>query len=401
MDQILIADDDNIDRKLLETYLQNSSFEIVSKTNGEEAWNHISSGDNPPQIVIIDWLMPEMDGITLCKKIREMQSPHYVYIILVTGKAMTADMVEGLEAGADDYLTKPYEKAVLLARINVGARIVKLEREKNVQLKKIQCTNRKLQQNMESASGIQLSLLPAKKCAIHGFHFDWIFKPSDTLGGDMLHIYKLSETKVACYVLDVSGHGTDAALLSVTIRNQLTKNVEAPKNKESHGYFISASSEKNVPSDVIGQLSNHYGDLLERTGHYFTIVYGVLDTETGIFEYISAGHYNPVLIKGQKFVLSEESSGTPIGMFRDQTYVQQKLQLTKGDRLYLFSDGIIEETNNKEEQFGTDRLAEELKSIPGSPDYLERLLQKAGEWSGTGSFKDDVAIVEISYFSES
>ena len=400
MDQILIADDDNIDRKLLETYLQSSSFEIISKADGEEAWNHISSSDNPPQIVIIDWLMPGMDGITLCKKIREMQSPHYVYIILITGKAMTADMVEGLEAGADDYLTKPYDKAVLLARINVGARIVRLEREKNAQLKKIQSTNRKLQQNMESAANIQLSLLPAKKCSIHGFQFDWIFQPSDTLGGDMLHIYKLSETKVACYVLDVSGHGTDAALLSVTIRNQLTTNTETPGHEKNQGSFIVAKSEHHAPTDIIGQLSNHYGDLLERTGHYFTIVYGVLDTETGVFEYISAGHYNPILIKGQKFELSEESSGTPIGMFGDQTYVLQKVKLSKGDRLYLFSDGIIEETNNNDEQFGTDQFVEELKSKPGSPDYLERLLKKSGEWAKTGSFKDDVAIVEITHLGK-
>ncbi len=400
MDRILIADDDNIDRKLLETYLKNSSFEVISKTNGEEAWNYISSCESPPQIVIIDWLMPEMDGITLCKKIREMHSPYYVYIILVTGKAMTADMVEGLEAGADDYLTKPYEKAVLIARINVGARIVRLEREKNAQLKKIQSTNRKLQQNMESAAGIQLSLLPAKKCVIHGFHFDWIFKPSDTLGGDMLHIYKLSKTKVACYVLDVSGHGTDAALLSVTIRNQLTINSETAKLEESYGSFIAAGPEQNLPSDVIEKLSDHYGDLLEKTGHYFTIVYGVLDTETGIFEYISAGHYNPVLIKGQKFVLAEGSSGTPIGMFKDQGYVQQKVKMSKGDRLYLFSDGIVEETNKEEEQFGTDRLVEELKSKPGSPDYLEGLVEKAAEWSNLGSFKDDVAIVEICYIGD-
>jgi sigma-B regulation protein RsbU (phosphoserine phosphatase) len=401
MDQILIADDDNIDRKLLETYLQNSSFEVVSTTNGEEAWNHVSSSNGPPQIVIIDWLMPEMDGIALCKKIREMESPHYIYIILVTTKSMSADMVKGLEAGADDYLTKPYEKAVLLARINVGARILRLEREKNAQLKKIQTTNRKLQQNMDSAAQIQLSLLPPKKSIIQSFQFDWIFKPSNTLGGDMLHIYRLSDTKVACYVLDVSGHGTDAALLSVTIRNQLTGNREGTKADESFDSLISFNSEKNIPADVIDRLSNHYGDLLEKTGHYFTIVYGVLDTESGIFEYISAGHYNPVLIKGQQFVLSEESSGTPIGMFHDQAYVQQKVRLSPQDRLYLFSDGLIEETDKTDEQFGTDRLVEELKSKPDSSNYLENLLKKAGEWSQSDSFKDDVAIVEITHLGKS
>lgn len=396
MDQILIADDDNIDRKLIETYLSKANFEVVSTTNGKEAWDVIRLSNEPPQIVIIDWLMPEMDGIALCKKIREMKSDHYIYVILVTGKSMTTDMVQGLEAGADDYLTKPYEKAVLLARINVGLRIVRLERERSEQLLKIQMTNQKLQQNMESAVQIQLSLLPPNNYNIGPYKFDWLFKPSEMLGGDMLHVYKVSDTKVACYVLDVSGHGAEAALLSVTIRNQLTSN--SPDYPEGHSQegLISIGMH-NLPLDVITKLSFHYGDLLERTGHFFTIVFGILDISTGVFDYVSAGHYNPVLISNNKTLSSMDSSGIPVGMFHGTEYQQQKIQIGPDDQLFLFSDGIIEQTNDDDDQYGIDRMVSCLKENSSSSNFQDTLLNDIKRFSGKESFDDDIALIKISH----
>lgn len=395
MDQILIADDDNIDRKLLETYLQKLNYEVISTKDGIEAWEIISKSSAPPQIVIIDWLMPEMDGITLCKKIRSMDGPHYIYIVLVTAKSMSADMVQGLEAGADDYLTKPYEKAVLLARINVGRRIVLLEREKNEQLNKIQSTNRKLRENMEAAVQIQLSLLPQKAYSVSNYQFDWYFKPSDMLGGDMLYIYKLAENKIACYVLDVSGHGTQAALLSVTIRNQLTVNPVDESRERTYGSLISLNSRDAKPIDVITELSNHYSDLLEKTGHYFTIVYGILDTRTGCFDYISAGHYNPVLISGDNITMDDSSSGIPVGMFRDQKYNEHRIQLSKGDRLYMFTDGIVEEMNDSGEQYGLQRLSEQLKDKKTNAEGFSGLINHLRGWASKDSFNDDIALIEI------
>ncbi len=395
MNRVLIAEDDNVDRMLLEAYLKNTDFEVISTKNGNEAWDVINESKKPPQIVIIDWLMPEMDGIALCKKIREMKSANYIYVILVTAKSMSEDMVQGLEAGADDYLTKPYEKAVLLARINVGTRIVSLEREKNERLKKIRFTNHKLRQDMKAAVQVQLSLLPQKEFSLAGYSFEWFFKPSDLLGGDMLHIYKISDTKVACYVLDVSGHGTQAALLSVTIRNQLTTNSVDSSMVSVPGGLISFESRDTSPLDIVTGLANHYNDLLERTGHFFTIIYGILDTQSGEFNYISAGHHNPILISGSDYTVSEESSGAPIGMFKSQKYIQQKVILTPGDRLYLYTDGIIEETNIKGEQFGNKRLINELMKLNGKRGSLPLVIDGMSDWVKHCGFKDDIALIEI------
>ena len=396
MDQILIADDDNLDRKLLETYLQNLNYEVISTENGTEAWEVISNQERPPQIIIIDWLMPGIDGIELCKKIRSMESPYYIYIILVTAKSMSADMVKGLEAGADDYLIKPYEKAVLLARIDVGKRILTLEREKNDQLIEIQESNRILRKDMEAAMKIQLSLLPRNDFRADSFDFSWFFKPSDNLGGDMLHVYKLSETKIACYVLDVSGHGTQAALLSVTIRNQLTANLIDGSPSDGQGSLISLVPKHATAGDVISELAEHYGNMLESTGYYFTIVYGILDTETGTFNYISAGHYNPILVSNGEVVTDNETSGIPIGMFNNKVYDEREINLSKGDRLYLFTDGIVEETNESEEQFGLERFSEELVNKQKGLKGFESVVKGLKAWSDKETFNDDIAIVEIS-----
>jgi sigma-B regulation protein RsbU (phosphoserine phosphatase) len=221
------------------------------------------------------------------------------------------------------------------------------------------------------------------------------------LGGDMLHVYKLSDSKVACYVLDVSGHGTQAALLSVTIRNQLTVNSADATAGHNYGGLISLESQHNRPLDVINELSNHYGELLDNTGHYFTIMYGILDVTTGIFDYISAGHYNPIHFHQGKAIIQEESSGAPIGMFRKLDYEQKQIQLSPGDKLYLFTDGIIEEANCQGEQFGLERLIVQLKLKSEEQNDFESIINALRGWADKDSFKDDIALVEIACRSQS
>jgi len=398
MEKILIVEDDNIDRKLLETYVNGMGYDVVSTQNGREAWNLINLSDDTPQIAIIDWLMPEMDGIALCQNIRKQEGTNYTYIILVTAKNMAQDIVFGFEAGADDYLTKPYDKGELIARINVGARIVRLEREKNLQLNKISNTNLKLQQNMEAAARIQLSLLPSKNLKFGKFRFNWFFQPSDHLAGDMLHIYRLAEHKIACYVLDVSGHGTEAALLSVAIRNQLTASLNNHSDLSASGGLISfEGGEEATPQEIIRELAQHYEDLLDRTGQYFTIIYGVLDTKANKFSYVCAGHQNPVLLSKSQIVKRQIEGGPPIGMFKDQAYNDQEVLLEPGDRMYLYTDGVIEARNESGEQYGLQRLNGRIQTLSGYKSPLDWIVRDFKNWTKQTEFADDIAIIEIVY----
>ncbi len=126
--RVVIADDDSVTRKLLEFHLRKWGHEVVACSTGAEAWHVIRQGP-APQLVVLDWVMPEMDGISVCRQIRAADLRTYVYVILLTSRNARHEIVEGLEAGADDYIVKPFNPEELKVRIRAGARIVKLQED--------------------------------------------------------------------------------------------------------------------------------------------------------------------------------------------------------------------------------------------------------------------------------
>jgi two-component system, cell cycle response regulator len=124
--KILIADDDPVSRRLMERMLQRGGYEVITVQNGREAAHELSRLGGP-RLALIDWMMPELDGPSLCRELRSRQNDPYVYILLLTSKQSGGDLVEGLEAGADDYLRKPCNAAELKARLHTGRRILQLE----------------------------------------------------------------------------------------------------------------------------------------------------------------------------------------------------------------------------------------------------------------------------------
>ena len=123
--RVLIVDDEPVVRRLLETSLTNWGYEVISAAGGEEAWGVLQRED-APSLAILDWTMPGMDGLQLCKKVRALPKPTKPYLIFVTAKARTRDIVTGLEAGADDYIVKPFNRDELRARVRVGVRMLEL-----------------------------------------------------------------------------------------------------------------------------------------------------------------------------------------------------------------------------------------------------------------------------------
>ncbi len=125
--KILIVEDEPISRRLLEVSLRKWNYEVVAASDGREAWE-LLKGPEAPNLVISDWMMPHMDGLELCKRIRESERRGYTYLILLTSKGRKEDLIKGLEAGADDYLIKPFDHEELRIRIKIGERIISLER---------------------------------------------------------------------------------------------------------------------------------------------------------------------------------------------------------------------------------------------------------------------------------
>ncbi len=126
--RILIAEDDSVSRRLLEVLLERWEHEVVSCADGAEAWMELQK-PNQPRLAVLDWMMPEIDGIELCRRIRRLDETSYVYVILLTAREELTDVIAGFEAGADDYLTKPFDHEELRFRIRAAERILSLKDE--------------------------------------------------------------------------------------------------------------------------------------------------------------------------------------------------------------------------------------------------------------------------------
>ncbi|HCE44853.1 MAG TPA: diguanylate cyclase response regulator [Lentisphaeria bacterium] len=128
--KILIAEDDAVSKRMIESTLARWGFEVISTTDGMQAWEIISSA-SPPEIVILDWVMPGMEGVEICRRIRKLEvgSERYTFIILLTAKSELKDIVAGMESGADDYVSKPFDPQELGLRIRAGKRIIELHNQ--------------------------------------------------------------------------------------------------------------------------------------------------------------------------------------------------------------------------------------------------------------------------------
>lgn len=126
--RILIAEDDRVSRRLLERKLTSWGYEVVSCHNGAEAWQELH-GEDAPNLAILNWMMPGMDGVEVCREIRKQKRPEYLYMILLTARDQKRDIIEGIEAGADDYVTKPFNPHELKVRIRAGRRILEMQSE--------------------------------------------------------------------------------------------------------------------------------------------------------------------------------------------------------------------------------------------------------------------------------
>jgi diguanylate cyclase (GGDEF)-like protein len=124
--KILVAEDDLVTRRMLQAYLEKWGYEVVTVSDGQQAWQ-VLQGDNAPRLAVLDWMMPGLDGTSVCREVRRNNVQPYIYLILLTARGYQEDVIMGLEAGADEYLTKPFDPYELRARLRAGARIVELQ----------------------------------------------------------------------------------------------------------------------------------------------------------------------------------------------------------------------------------------------------------------------------------
>jgi PAS domain S-box-containing protein len=262
-----------------------------------------------------------------------------------------------------------------------------LERAKN----ELQNINKRMKTDLDRAARVQHSLLPVRLPQHPAVQFAWNFVPSTELAGDTLNVFPVGPDRFALYVLDVSGHGLPAALLSVTLSRYLS-----PRQYKDP---VQRDPVWSQPVDVIDRLNRQF-PMDEDTNQYFTIVYGVLDVQERVFRYVSAGHPPPLQIRPDGTTLPGLTTGLPIGVFPEATFEEAVMNLDSRDRVILYTDGILEAENSQEEEFGQDRLVGTLQdhcqeSVQTGLDFV---VDEVRRWAGKHSLADDVSL--LSFFIE-
>lgn len=261
----------------------------------------------------------------------------------------------------------------------------------NVQLTRI---NRRMKKNLETAAQVQQAMLPEHMPRVKGVEFAWKFRPCDELAGDILNVFRINRKTVGLYLLDVSGHGTAAALLAVSVSRMLSPKALASSLVREED--VNAADYKVVPPARVAEQLNGHFPWDPDVGQFFTLIYGVLDTEALTFRYVSAGHPGPAVFPcdGEPYI--PRSSGMPVGL-ANEPYEEHHIQLAPGDRMHLYSDGVTEAMNRKRELFGVPRLLESLGANGDQPLAAchDRLMAELEAFRGATRFNDDISMLSV------
>ena len=393
--RILIVDDNQTIVLLLSSLLKKWGHEVVVAENGELAWQLLQH--DKIQFVISDWMMPCMDGATLCRKIRGAGFQDYVYFIMITAIGKKGGIVEGMEAGADDYLSKPFDSEELRVRINAGCRLLHLESELLNRNKHLAVAYKLLSRDLEAAAIVQRNLLPDRAATFGHAQFDWLFVPTSFVAGDILDYFRIMDHHVAFYQLDVSGHGVPSAMLSVTLSKFLQPELvvvdQSTKFSEKSLTGLSLfPPEKTVSELNTSFLSGVNGDF------YFTMVYAILNLKTGELTFCQAGHPNPIFMPEGGAARLVGGGGFPVGLLPEAEYESCSIVMGNKDRFFLYSDGMVDcECAIDGEIFGEERLIKFIEDSRLSPvtDLNAALKSVLIAWRGGETFEDDISFLAV------
>lgn len=406
---VLIVDDSKSYRHLMAAALIKWGFSVCEAEDGQQALQKLAQ--QPIHIVISDWEMPVMDGVALCQAIRSRDFGHYIYVILLTARQSIEDLLTGMESGADDFLSKPVNQSQLRARLHAAERVLLLESTLAARNEKLSYAYRQIESDLQAAAKLQHSFLPTHNLFLSGFEFDWMFLPSAYVSGDSLNYFPLGDQHIAFFSVDVAGHGVSAAMLSLAVaREFLTGRISSLLlHQTPEGERVPAA-----PHRVVEELNQRFCLDNEQVVSYYTLIYGVIHTATGNGVLCQAGHPTPFIIRSGGELSSVGEGGMPVGLFADAEYQDTHFTLEMGDRLYLYSDGIIECENHLQELYGEQRLQALLTECRGlAKDRVFAHVENAlNAWCcsehdnslGTGAispqpFADDISLMAIERIS--
>jgi serine phosphatase RsbU (regulator of sigma subunit) len=366
---ILIVDDNPANVEIFQARLAANNYEIITASDGEEGL--ALAKDRLPDLILLDIMMPKMDGIEVCRHLRADSALPFMPIIMVTAKTDSKDVVAGLEAGADEYLTKPVDHAALVARVKSMLRIKSLHDTVLEQ-------SAELQAQLETATKVQSLFWPDIPELTGGSHIWATAVPAAYVSGDLYDVIPLQDGSLLAYVADVSDKGVPAALVMAALSTRI-------RSEARNQYEIDT---------LLETVNNRLHSLTSEEGFFATIVLARYWPNNGKMQLALAGHLQPLWIAESGFGNCPHINGISLGITPDVRYEKKEILLSPGESILFFSDGVIEAENEDRELFGNERLVEFIKDAK-SPPRSKGLLDFISNWRGNSSASDDLTILEI------
>ena len=366
---ILIVDDNPANVEIFQARLAANNYEIITASDGEEGL--ALAKDRLPDLILLDIMMPKMDGIEVCRHLRADSALPFMPIIMVTAKTDSKDIVAGLEAGADEYLTKPVDHAALVARVKSMLRIKSLHDTVLEQ-------SAELQAQLETATKVQSLFWPDIPELTGGSHIWATAVPAAYVSGDLYDVIPLQDGSLLAYVADVSDKGVPAALVMAALSTRI-------RSEARNQYEIDT---------LLETVNNRLHSLTSEEGFFATIVLARYWPNNGKMQLALAGHLQPLWIAESGFGNCPHINGISLGITPDVRYEKKEILLSPGESILFFSDGVIEAENEDRELFGNERLVEFIKDAK-SPPRGKGLLDFISNWRGNSSASDDLTILEI------
>lgn len=354
---VLIVDDTPLNISVISGALKDT-YKTKVATNGEKALA-LASAEEKPDLILLDVMMPGMDGYEVCTRLKAHPATSEIPVIFLTGQTSAEDETRGFEVGAVDYVHKPFSPAVVKARVRSHI----LLREARAQLA---AQLRAVNNELEMARQIQLSILPHSLPKIPGLDIAARFMPMTSVAGDFYDFIQTDDTHVGILIADVSGHGLPSALIASMLQVALT-------GQTTHG---------SEPAKVLEGLNRALCGKF--TQNFVTAAYLYLDLENKRMRYAGAGH--PPLLhwrSSTKRAAKLLENGLVLGMVEEAVYDALELPIEPGDRYLLCTDGVLEAANPSQEEFGAERCMHLMENNGhlGADQLAEALETELSRWS--------------------
>lgn len=377
--RLLVVDDNEMNRDMLAQRLLRQGHSVGMAADGEQALAMVAA--EAFDLVLLDIMMPGIDGYGVLTRMKTDERLRHVPVIMISALDELSSVVRCIEAGAEDYLPKPFNPTLLRARIGACLEKKQLRDQEQKTFHALVESQKHLAAELKEAAEYVTSLLPARltKGPVTS---DWRFLPSTSLGGDAFGYHWIDPDHLAVYLLDVCGHGVGAALLSISAMNVI-RSQSLP------------DTDFRRPAQVLAGLNLAF-PMEAQNDMYFTIWYGVYQRSTAQVTFGSAGH-NPAVLVAPGGAASLSTKGPIIGFLPGVEFPESTHPVAAGSKLFVFSDGAYELKKQGGERMGFDEFAAWLGSPEGCRSDLDGVIQWARDVQQGDPFDDDFSMLWLQF----